>query len=71
MWKCLEFAKGVSFLNLITESDASSVVLTLNVHQQSPTYVSSIIGDCISFDVCFDSINFCTLDAKPTKLLII
>jgi len=39
----------MSFLNVIAESDASNVVLTLNVHQQSPTYIDSIIGDSISF----------------------
>jgi len=39
----LEFAKDISFLNLIEESDASIVVSTLNVHQQSSTYVDSIL----------------------------
>ena len=29
MWKGLEFAKDMSFLNLIVESDASNVVLAL------------------------------------------
>lgn len=51
----LEFAKYMSFMNLIAESDDSNVVLTLNTHQQSSTYVDSIIEDCISFNVCFRS----------------
>jgi hypothetical protein len=38
----LKLAKDVSFLNLIVESDASNVVLGLNVHQQFSTYVTSI-----------------------------
>jgi ribonuclease HI len=58
MWKGLEFAKDMSFLNLITESDASNVVLALNAHQQSPNYVGSIIRDCISFKGSFRSLNF-------------
>jgi hypothetical protein len=33
MRKGLEFAKDMSFLNLIAESDGSNVVLALNVHQ--------------------------------------
>jgi len=53
MWKSLEFAKDMSFLNLIGESDTSNVVLALNAHQQSLTYVGSIIRDCISFKVVF------------------
>ena len=58
MRKGLEFAKDMSFLNLIAESNVSNMVLALNAHQQSPTYIGSIIGDCISFNVCFCSLNF-------------
>ncbi|AES87499.1 hypothetical protein MTR_4g028270 [Medicago truncatula] len=50
MRKGLKFAKEMSFLNLIAESDALNVVLALNVRQQSPTYVGYKIGDCISFN---------------------
>jgi len=32
--------------------------LTLNAHQQFPTYVGSISGDCISFNVSFRSLHF-------------
>jgi len=53
MQKHLEFAKDMSFLNLIAESYASNVVLALNGHKKSPTYVDYIIGDCISFNICF------------------
>jgi len=35
----LKFAREVSFLILIAESDASNVVMTLNAHQQSPSYI--------------------------------
>jgi len=45
-------------MNLIAESKASNLVLALNAHQQSPTYVDSIIKDSISFNVCFRSLNF-------------
>ncbi|AES94413.1 hypothetical protein MTR_5g014170 [Medicago truncatula] len=38
----LKLTVDISFLNLIAESDASNVVLRLNVHQQSSTYVISI-----------------------------
>ena len=58
MRKGLEFAKDMSFLNLIAESDASNVVLVLNVHQQSPNYLGSIIRDCISLNGSFRSLNF-------------
>ena len=58
MRKGLEFAKDMSFLNLIAESDASNVVLALNAHQQSSNYVDSIIRDCISFKGSFRSLNF-------------
>ena len=34
------------------------MVLTLSTHQQSHTHVSSIIKDCINFNVCFHSLNF-------------
>jgi hypothetical protein len=34
------------------------VILALNTHQQSSTYVGSIIEDCISLSVCFGSLNF-------------
>ncbi|KEH26255.1 hypothetical protein MTR_6g048490 [Medicago truncatula] len=44
VWKDLEFAKDICF---IAESNDSNVVLTLNTHQQSSTYISSIIKDCI------------------------
>jgi len=56
MRKCLKFAKDMSCLNLIAESDASNVVLTLNAHQQSSNYVGSIIR--ISFKGSFCSLNF-------------
>jgi len=49
--------EGMSFLNLIEEVDASNVVLALNSHQQYSTYVGSIIGDCIRFNVCFHGLN--------------
>jgi hypothetical protein len=58
MRKGLEFAKDMSFLNLIPESDASNVLLALNTHQQSPNYVGSIIRDCINFKDNFRSLNF-------------
>jgi len=58
MRKGLEFAKDMSFLNLIAESDASNMVLALNAHQQSSNYVGSIIRDCISFKSSFRSLNF-------------
>jgi len=58
MWKSLEFAKDMSFLNLIAESDTFNVVLALNGHQQSPNYVDSIIRDCISFKGSFRSLKF-------------
>jgi len=71
MWKGLEFAKDMCFMNLITESDVSNVVLALNTHQQSSTYVGSFIEDCISLSVCFTVNFFCMLGVKPIKLLII
>jgi len=58
MQKGLEFAKDMSFLNLIAESDVSNVVLALNAHQKSPNYVGSIIRDCISLKGSFRSLNF-------------
>jgi ribonuclease HI len=58
MRKCLKFAKDMSFLNLIVESNASKAVSAFNAHQQSPTYVGSIIRDCISFKDCFRRLNF-------------
>ena len=58
MWKGLEFAKDMSFLNLIPESDAFNVVLVLNAPQQSSNYVGSIIRDCISFKGSFRSLIF-------------
>ncbi|PNX88593.1 hypothetical protein L195_g044699 [Trifolium pratense] len=51
MRKGLEFAKDMSFLNVIVESDASNVILTLNHHQQSFYYVGSIIEDCCNSNV--------------------
>jgi len=51
----LEFRKFMYFLNLIVESYVFDVVLALNGHQQSRTYVGSIIDDCINFNVCFHS----------------
>jgi len=58
MRKSLEFAKDMSFLNLIAESVASNVVLALNVHRQSLSYAGFIIRDCISFKGSFCSLNF-------------
>lgn len=58
MQKGLEFAKDMSFLNLIVESDALNVVSALNAHQQSSNYVGSIIRDCIGFKGSFRSLNF-------------
>jgi len=52
MLKSLEFAKNMSFINLAAELDASIMVSALSAHQQSPTYVGSIIEDCINFNVC-------------------
>jgi len=43
MRKGLKFTKDMSFLNLIAESDASKVVLTLNAHQQSPIYAALLL----------------------------
>ena len=40
MRKGLEFAKDMSFLNLIAESYASNVVLALNVHNNLPTMLA-------------------------------
>jgi hypothetical protein len=57
MRKSLEFAKDISFVNLIAESYASNVVLSLNNHQQFPHYVGSIIEDCLNFKVSFHSLN--------------
>jgi len=54
----LEFAKDMSFLNLITESDASNVILTLNAPQHSSNYVASIIRDCINFKGSFRGLIF-------------
>jgi len=71
MRKGLEFAKDMCFINLIAESDASNVISALNTHQQSSTYVGSTIKDCISFNICFRSLNFCMLGVKPIKLLVI
>jgi hypothetical protein len=58
MRKGFEFAKDMSFLNLIAESDASNVVLASNAHQQSPNYVVSIIRDYISFKGSSRRLNF-------------
>jgi hypothetical protein len=58
MRKGLKFAKDMCFMNLIAESDASNVVLALDTHQQSSTYVGSIIEDCINLSVCFRGLNF-------------
>ena len=69
MQKCLEFVKQMYFLNPITESDTSNVVLALNAHKQSPTYVGSIIGDCISFNVCFCSLNFLHLRCEANQVV--
>jgi len=71
MRKGLEFAKDMSFLNLIAESDVSNVVLALNAHQQSPNYVGSIIRDFISFKGSFRSLNFLHVRRDANKLLII
>jgi hypothetical protein len=43
--------KDMYFMNLIEEYDVFNVVLALNTHQQSFTYVGSIIEDCISLSV--------------------
>jgi len=64
----LELAKDVSFLNLIAESGVFNVVLRMNVHQQSSTYVISIEW-CIDFDVCFHRLNFVHFRLTPNKLL--
>jgi len=53
-----EICKRHVFFNLIAESNASNVVLTLNAHPQSLIYVGSIIENSISFDVCFCSLIF-------------
>ena len=58
MRKGLEFAKDMSFFILIAKSDVSNVLLALNVHQQSPNSVGSIIRDCVSFKGSFRSLNF-------------
>jgi len=58
MRKGLEFAKDMSLMDLVAESNASNVVLALNVRQQSPNYVGSIIRDCVSFKGNFCSLNF-------------
>ncbi|AES80502.1 hypothetical protein MTR_7g081250 [Medicago truncatula] len=56
MQKVLKFAKDMSFYE--SYGRIRHVVLTLNTHQQSSTYIGSIIEDCISFNVCFRSLNF-------------
>ena len=57
-WQVFSLPKDMSFLNLIAESDASNVVLVLNVHQRSLNYFGSIIRDCISFKGSFRSFKF-------------
>jgi len=71
MRKCLEFLKDMSFFNFIAESNTSKVVLVLNAHQLSFTYVGSIIGDCISFNACFRNLIFlhARREAKSNCLL--
>jgi hypothetical protein len=39
----------------------------LNAHQQSSTYGGSIIGDCISFSVCFRSLIFLHVRREPNQ----
>jgi len=67
MRKGLEFAKDMSFLNIIAESDASNVVLALNAHQQSLNYVGSIIRDCISFKGSFRRLIFLHVKRKGNQ----
>jgi len=43
---------------ILFQQDVSIVLLALNVHQQSPNYVGSIIRDCVSFKGSFRSLNF-------------
>ncbi|PNY16768.1 hypothetical protein L195_g013493 [Trifolium pratense] len=45
--KGLEFAKDLSFVNLIAESNASNVILASTNRRQSSHYVGSIIEDYI------------------------
>jgi len=54
MRKSLEFSKDMFSLNLIAESNASKVVLALNAHQLSSTY----IGDCMNSNACFCNLIF-------------
>jgi hypothetical protein len=45
MQKGFKFAKDMSFVNFIVESDVSNVILALNNYQQSPNDVGSNIED--------------------------
>lgn len=49
----MKLTKHMFLLNVIAESGASNMVLTLNIHQQSPTYVGSIIRGCINLMFAF------------------
>jgi len=40
----------------------------LNVRQQSPVYIDSVIGDCNSFNVCFRSFNFLHVMRKGNQV---
>jgi len=53
MRKGLEFAKDMSFLNLIAGSDTSNVVLALNAHQQSPTILALLFEIVLVLKVVF------------------
>jgi len=59
MWKELEFAKDMFFMNLIAKSNAFNVVQALNIQAKSNVhnYVASIIGDIINFNVFFRSLR--------------
>jgi hypothetical protein len=70
MRKESEFAKGMSFLNLLAEFDASNVVHELNTHQQYPNYVGSIIGESLILMSFFSLFNF-RAGVRLTKFSII
>jgi len=53
MRKGLKFAKDMSFLNLIGESNAYNVVLALNAHQQSPTMLALLFEIVLVLRVVF------------------
>jgi len=62
----LEFVKFKSFLNLIEELDASNVVLMLDAHQQSLTYVGSLLMIVLVL-IIFRSLKFLHVRCKANQ----